>query len=278
MLKTLRYDFYKIVKAKTLLIFFLVAVSLALLDPIFVAFSNGEFGFGRILTCPMVIQFLPVVFVAPFVCKDSSSRFLKNVFSEYSLWDKICYVLSKIIYILAVCVVWYIVYMLMSLTVGGIYSAAHNVPFRMEEISFDGTVLKSKSEVLFVYFCYFLNAFTISTVVLFMCLLTKREYIVTVVILIYWLALAYPIYGVINSALGLKSIHEAGFVEIEERFNSVDWFTVFGIQNNIGSGIYDSSGTIDMMAIYKRCALLSTGYSVLFCILSCVLFASKKKC
>ena len=46
------------------------------------------------------------IFIIPFVTKDFSSKFTKNLVPDYSLSDRIFYVLSKFVYIVAFCVLY----------------------------------------------------------------------------------------------------------------------------------------------------------------------------
>ncbi len=263
MLKALRYDFYKIFKSKALLGVFVASICLSFLDSFLVGFDYGETCVCRSLSVPMLVQYLPLVFTVPFACKDFSSKFIKNVFPEYSLKDKICYVLSKIVYIFAVNLIWYILFFLSYYAFVSLRCHVQNVPFVFEYIMDDGTLFMSASGGIFSYFCVIINAFALEMVLLFLSVLMKKEYFILVVFILYYF-LAPVIYGIIEKVIGPMDI----------RFHEFEWFTVFGVQINL-RGLWTADEKI-MMGVYTQCFLVSLGYSVLFGFLSCLAVSAKK--
>ena len=263
MLNALRYDFYKIFKSKALLGVFVSSVCLSFLDALLVGFVYGDTSFGRCLNAPMLVQFLPLVFTVPFACKDFSSKFTKNVFPEYSLKDKICYVLSKAVYIFAVNLIWYVVFFLSYYAFVSVRCHIQNVPFMFECVSYDGSITTPAWQIIFVYFCVIINAFALEMVLLFLSILMKKEYFVLVFLVLYC-ALSPHMYDAFNTAMG---VDEFGFRQFE-------WFTVFGMQSKLRS-LYSSAEINIRKALYTRSFLISLGYSVLFGFLSCLAVSIK---
>ena len=262
MLKALRYDFYKIFKSKALLGVFVASVCLSFLDSFLVGFDHSDTSFGRHLNVPMLVQYLPLVFTVPFACKDFSSKFTKNVFPEYSLKDKICYVLSKAVYIFAVNIIWYVVFFLSYYAFVSVRCHIQNVPFMFECVSYDGSITTPAWQIIFVYFCVIINAFAVEMVLLFLSVLMKKEYLVLVLFFLYC-ELAPSMYYAINAAMGIE---EFGFCRIQ-------WFTVFGIRNEL-SGLPFGEKELRIPG-YTRSIFISLGYSVLFCFLSFFVVSAK---
>ena len=263
MLKALRYDFYKIFKSKALLGVFVASVCISFFDAFLVGFYYHDTCLFQHLNAPMLVRYLPAVFTVPFACKDFSSKFTKNVFPEYSLKDKICYVLSKIVYIFAVNLIWYILFFLSYYAFVSLRCHVQNVPFVFEYIMDDGTLFMSASGGIFSYFCVIINAFALEMVLLFLSVLMKKEYFILVVFILYYF-LAPVIYGIIEKVIGPMDI----------RFHEFEWFTVFGVQINL-RGLWTADEKI-MMGVYTQCFLVSLGYSVLFGFLSCLAVSAKK--
>ena len=263
MLKALRYDFYKIFKSKALLGVFVASVCLSFLDSFLVGFDHGDTSLGCNLNIPMLVQYLPLVFTVPFACKDFSSKFTKNVFPEYSLKDKIYYVLSKAVYIFAVNLIWYVVFFLSYCAFVSVRCHVQNVPFMFECVSYDGSITTPAWQIIFVYFCVIINAFAVEMVLLFLSILMKKEYFVLVFFVLY-IALSPRMYDAFNTAMGLD---EFGFSQFE-------WFTVFGMQYRL-RGSYSHAEINIRRAGYTQCFLVSLGYSVLFGFLSCLVVAKK---
>ena len=262
MLKALRYDFYKIFKSKALLGVFVASVCLSFLDSFLVGFYYNDTCLFQHLNAPMLVRYLPAVFTVPFACKDFSSKFTKNVFPEYSLKDKICYVLSKAVYIFAVNLIWYILFFLSYYAFVSLRCHIQNVPFAFEWVSYDGTLVVSQPEGIIIYFCVIINAFAVEMVLLFLSVLMKKEYLVLVLFFLYC-ELAPSMYYAINAAMGIE---EFGFCRIQ-------WFTVFGIRNEL-SGLPFGEKELRIPG-YTRSIFISLGYSVLFCFLSFFVVSAK---
>lgn len=264
MLKALRYDLYKLFKSKALLGVFIASVCLSFFDAFLVWFAYGETSVCQSLSAPMLVQFLPLVFTVPFACKDFSSKFTKNVFPEYTLKDKICYVLSKAVYIFAVNLIWYILFFLSYCAFVSVRCHVQNVPFVFEYIRYDGSIAVSASQGIFQYFCVIINAFAVEMVLLFLSFLVKKEYFVLVFFVLYF-ALSPSIYDAFNDVLRIDSF--------DADFRRIQWFTVFGMQYKIRSVPPGNENTV--FALYTRSTFISLGYSVLFGFLSCLVVAKK---
>ncbi len=263
MLKALRYDFYKIFKSKALLGVFVASVCVSFFDAFLVGFYYHDTCLFQHLNAPMLVRYLPAVFTVPFACKDFSSKFIKNVFHEYSLKDKICYVLSKAVYIFAVNLIWYVVFFLSYYAFVSVRCHMQNIPFAFEWVSYDGTLVVSEPEGTIIYFCVIINAFAVEMVLLFLSILMKKEYFVLIVFFLYC-ELAPSMYYAINKAMGIE---EFGFCRIQ-------WFTVFGIRNEL-SGLPFGEKELRIPG-YTRSIIISFGYSVLFGFLSCLAVSAKR--
>ena len=103
MLKMLKFDFYKIFKSKMLLSFFIIALCTVFVYPImyFVPYYNDSSVYLDLYYSSSMLMMFLWLFIVPFVTKDFSSKYTKNLFANYSLSDRIFYVLSKFVYIIA---------------------------------------------------------------------------------------------------------------------------------------------------------------------------------
>lgn len=109
MLNILKYDFYKLTHSKKLKIFYIIAISITfLVDAIsYIAEGNNAsvlnymYSSYSTVTCCILVFFVPL-----FVGEDFTSGYIKNV---YTNTNKLYYVLSKLIYIIAFCVTMWLV-------------------------------------------------------------------------------------------------------------------------------------------------------------------------
>ena len=99
MLKQLKFDFYKLVKSKTLLVFWILPILLLLVNPVlsYVIQGGKSSVFDHLNSSSSSLFLAIIVFAVLLTAKDFSSGYIKNV---YSFSDKLCYILSKIIYFL----------------------------------------------------------------------------------------------------------------------------------------------------------------------------------
>ena len=257
MLKMLKFDFYKIFKSKALLSVFIVTLCLAFLDPLlFVLIYSGAYlPFLEDLSQWLFLDFFIFIFVVPFVCKDFSSKFIKNTYSTYSFADKIYYVLSKIVYIFAMCVIWFLLRFASHLTIKFIYSAVSNSKFQFENIHHGASV----DIGLFKYFCMMINCFARGILCMFLCMLFKREYIVIVLMVLYWMFLTDLIYNALISAMG----------EIEG-WTFVKNFTIYGMADQL-----PGDSDVAMPRLVQN-MLVSFGYSGVFAVLGWLCFSANE--
>ena len=211
MLKMLKADFYKIFKSKMLLAFFIIALSLSLLNPILHAVDMPDYTVYYNFRQPGILYGVLWIFIIPFVCKDLSSRYMKNLIPVYSEKDKFCYILSKVFYIFVFCVL----FMLLNF----VFEIISNYSFGigcMYDTDWDVQNF-TVAEFYLHYLCSIINSVAIGTVLLFLCVLSKREYIVTVFVLPYLFFLSSLLYDAINKAVA------DGF--------RLELYTIFGLWN-----------------------------------------------
>lgn len=254
MLKMLRFDFYKIFKSKALLSVFIVTLGLAILDPL-ILFDKTDYSILPSLFYWNCLGFLPITFVVPFVSKDFSSKYIKNVYSSYSFADKIYYILSKVVYIFAMCVIWFLLRFASHSIFTLIRSAAAD-----EKIVFvfvdllnhpNATLNEFVSNGLFYYFSQMMGCFAEGMLCMFLCVLLKKEYIVIIVVVLYWFVLSGLVYGLIGDT--------ANYFK--------DNLSIFGM---VG-GIIGSILQLSMWEITQR-VLACLGYSASFTVLGWLSF------
>ena len=242
MLKMLKADFYKIFKSKMLLAFFIIALSLSLLNPILHAVDMPDYTVYYNFRQPGILYGVLWIFIIPFVCKDLSSRYMKNLIPVYSEKDKFCYVLSKAFYIFVFC----ILFMLLNF----VFEIILNYSFGIGRMH--GKEFFTVEEFYLFFLCSTLSSVAIGTVLLFLCVLVKKEYIVTIIVLPYLLFLCHLIYDAIDRAVG------GGF--------RIELYTIFGLDSTL-CGI-DKNGLVT--GIY-----LSLGYIVFFTVSSWLVFRKR---
>lgn len=227
MLKMLRADFYKIFKSKVLLVLLIVVFCCVIVNPLTQIDdqSINNFSVYRNLESQSMLKVYMWIFVVPFVAKDLSSGFLKNIFPSYSGADKAYYIFSKLFYIFALC----LLYFILDFIVNIIFAAAANpddwMMYNPERDDFT---------VGFFYFNYIaqlINAVAIGSLLMLLCVLIKREYIVFIIVLPYLFLLGPMLYEFINDSVALLA--EKMHLEID-RFD-IDPYTVFGGFNILSS-------------------------------------------
>ena len=193
MLNQLKFDLYKLAKSKTFLVFWIVPVLLVSVVPVLsYVVRIGEMSVLSNIRDGSSSLFLAVIiFSVLFSTKDFSSGYIKNV---YSFSNKLYYILSKVIYLFAFCLAYLVVEFLVDMIFnfcfgpGIIYNVAYD-HFPRGEI-----FLSPLTEVL--------NGTAIGVVCCLLCMLTKREYIVLVVALVYLFIGSGTVYSLINSIVG----------------------------------------------------------------------------
>ena len=217
MLKMLKFDFYKIFKSKMLLAFFIITLCLVLFQPILTYGGgfNSDSVYSNLYNASGTFIMFMWIFIIPFAAKDFSSKYTKNLVPDYSVSDRIFYVLSELIYIVAFCVLYmllqFVVEIIFNYTLGGhcIYDKFDNLTVR---------------EFYLNYFVQTLDVIAAGTVYLFLCLLLKREYIVLIIILPYIFYLGPMLYSLIDSLI-YKHLHINTI--------NINYYTIFGMCQGI---------------------------------------------
>ncbi len=224
MLKMLKFDFYKIFKSKMLLIFFIIALCTVLVNPLMFSLKNSFSVYSNLFDSTPTLSTVSWLFIVPFVTKDFSSKYTKNLFANYSLADRIFYVLSKLVYIAAFCVL----YMLLQLVVEIIfnYTLGTHCMYKKEGDMLYQPDYFTVGEFYLRYFIWTLNCIAAGTVYLFLCLLLKREYIAIILVLPY-IFLCNEFYRIIESLVG-KFLHIYTF--------DMSYYTIFGLDPGDYSG------------------------------------------
>lgn len=224
MLKMLKFDFYKIFKSKMLLIFFIIALCTVLVNPLMFSLKNAFSVYSNLFDSTPTLSTVSWLFIVPFVTKDFSSKYTKNLFANYSLADRIFYVLSKLVYIAAFCVL----YMLLQLVVEIIfnYTLGTHCMYKKEGDMLYQPDYFTVGEFYLRYFIWTLNCIAAGTVYLFLCLLLKREYIAIILVLPY-IFLCNEFYRIIESLVG-KFLHIYTF--------DMSYYTIFGLDPGDYSG------------------------------------------
>ena len=257
MLKMLKFDFYKIFKSKALLSVFIVSRCVAFLDPLSSAliYKNDASPFLDHISQWMAFEIFIFIFVVPFVCKDFSSKFIKNTYSSYSFADKLYYVLSKAIYIFAICVIWFLLHFASYLICDLIECAIEK---RVFEFVSTLTYSTPWNIELFRYFCLMINCFARGMLCMFLCMLFKREYIVIVLIVLYTFFLNDLLYQGLYNAMGEIKGHE--FV----------WnYTIYGMSDRL-----PGDGGVKMARLTNNMYVMF-GYSFGFIVLSWLCFIAR---
>lgn len=220
MLKMLKFDFYKIFKSKMLLSFFIIALCTVFLNPImyYVPYRNYDSVYASLYNSSSLIVMLMWIFIVPFITKDFSSKYTKNFAANYSLSDRTFYVLSKLIYIIAFCVLTMLLQFLVVIIFN--YTLGEGCMYEVATEFSEGDRF-TVGEFYLRYFVWMLNCIAAGAVYMFLCFLLKREYIVLIIILPYIFYIVYMVYTAIDSFV-IEHFHISDF--------SIDYYTVFGME------------------------------------------------
>jgi len=249
MLKMLKFDFYKIIKSKMLLVFLIVASCFAFINPIITYIINGyKLGstFNHIFSGSGILYLISWIFIIPFAAKDFSSKYIKNIYPNFKKSDKFYYVLSKVFYIFIFCLIQTVLAFALEI----IFNYIFGEKCIYNPIADDFT----KEEVYLKVLCEMLNSVAMGTVYLFLCMLFKNEYIPIIIVLPYIFVLSHLLYGAINSI-------------IDKEF-FIEKYTIFGVSSILTAGL-------DSIKSYVYIIMISLGYSVLFTLLSWLMFRKR---
>lgn len=193
MLKQLKFDFFKLVKSKTLLVFWILPLLLLLLNPVLSYVINGGKSsvFDHLNASSSSLFLAIIIFSVLLTAKDFSSGYIKNV---YSFSDKLCYILSKIIYFFAFCLIYLIAEFLIDAFFNVVTGVCLIYDVERDNFTVGAFFLSTFTEAL--------NGMAIGTVCCFLCVLFKKEYIVLIIALIYLFVGNMGIYVAINTVIG----------------------------------------------------------------------------
>lgn len=249
MLKMLKFDFYKIIKSKILLTIFIVTLCSVLIGTIYQYVVDSSSistysAYNVINYSGFNLDVFLWIFVIPFASKDFSSGYIKNLCANLKKSDKVYYILSKVIYIAAFC----IIYAILAVVLGIMFNYIFGGKCIYNPIEDEFT----KRDLYLKIFSNVLNGVAMGTVYLFLCTLLKKEFIVLIIVLPYIFFLSSLLYSAINSIVG------NGF--------NINKYMIFGMYNNITN----CEGKAFILPI-----LLSLGYIALFTVLSWLAFRKK---
>lgn len=249
MLKMLKFDFYKIIKSKMLLAFLIITLCFSLINPILNSIVDnsdysafyGLYHTGRILYC------ISWIFIIPFVSRDFSSRYIKNIYPNFKKSDKLFYVLSKVFYIFVLCLIYTLLTIVLEIIFNYIFGG--KCVYNPVEDNF------TQKEIYLQSICDMLNCVAIGTVYLFLCMIFKKEYIAIIIVVPYIFFLCTILYRAINSAVG------GDF--------SIIKYTIFGVNQML------IAGNVSSMKDYTFIIISSLCYTALFTLLSWLIFRKR---
>lgn len=193
MLNQLKFDFFKLVKSKTLLVFWILPLLLLLLEPVISYLIQGGKSsvFSELNSSSSNLFLAIIVFSVLLTAKDFSSGYIKNI---YSFSNMLCYILSKIIYFFAFCLIYLIAEFLINAFFNVVTGVCLIYDVEFDDFTVGAFFLSTLTEAL--------NGMAIGTVCCFLCVLLKKEYIVLVITLIYLFVANMGIYVAINTVIG----------------------------------------------------------------------------
>lgn len=242
MLKMLKFDFYKIFKSKMLLSFFIITLCLVFVSPLMfhIASESGDSVYASLYHQSSIFVGTSWIFIVPFVAKDFSSKYTKNFTANYSLSDRIFYVLSKLIYIVAFCVLFMLLQFVVEIIFN--YTMGEHCMYKVAGEFTEGDSF-TIGEFYLNYFVKTLNSIAAGTVLMFLCLLLKKEYIVLIIIVPYIFYFGTTICDLINFIVG-------GHFEIS-------YYTIFNMYRSVGSD--EPSDSIKIAILLGYMALFIAG-------------------
>ena len=198
MLKSIKFDLYKILKTKSILI--ITGISLFIELSVFIlhfVINNYGHATGVIeLLADQVnnLDVLVILFTILFVCKDFSSGYIKNFYNEVG---KLEYVLSKFIVVSLYVILYQFIFFLMSLFF--VYAFGERCFFYYMPYHTEADMWEAVRQAISVT----ISLVVVGFVTTFFCFLFKKEYIVLVVILPWMLFLQSIVIGIIRDILSV---------------------------------------------------------------------------
>ncbi len=250
MLKMLKADFYRIIKSKMLLILFIVNLCLVFSWHLLFPDHYSEY-YGSLYSTMYSqtnMQLWIWIFIVPFAAKDLSSKYFKNLCPSYSQADRLFYILSKLIYIFAFCLLYALAQLAVNAVIGYAYNRDNFVIYDPERDNF------TVGRFYLMYAAYTLNGVAAGTLTLFLCNLFGREYVVLAVLLAYMYFFSTAFYGIINDIV--QNAFDPDF--------EIEFYTVYGQGRMSGQSMEDEK--------YLTMLFVSLGYTALFTLLSWLVF------
>ena len=257
MLNILKYDFYKLTHSKKLKIFYIVAIAVLFVVDSISYISTGSntysvlsfmrFSYTTICCCSLVF------FVPLFIGEDFSSGYIKNIYTNTS---KICYVFSKLIYIIAFCVaMWLAEFIVFSLYVfifgGKCFVSESDYKYYVYYKYKEECCAAFLTEIFSMFGIKLLGFIAVGTIMMFFTVLFKNDIIVACVGFAYSFFLSGVITNFLNDKTGVR----------------FEYFLPFGTTQ------------ITMMIIWQNMlggSLTLIGFSVLFAVFTWLIIKDRR--
>ena len=189
MLRQLRFDFYKITRSKVITWQWLLPFLLILLFPLIAYGINKsvESVVDDIVSAGNGLLLVSIIFSVLLVSKDFSSGYIKNV---RTFSNALFYILSKFVYIAAVCILYLVLEFFIEWAFSAIFS--EGILYNPELTAFP------TKDFLLMYVIEAINAIAVGMLCCFLCVLLKRDYVVFIITLSYLFLISGMIYQVID--------------------------------------------------------------------------------
>lgn len=195
MLKQLKFDFYKIIRSKSFFVVWVLMILFCMVNPVMAIVQQSTDDVYSQLQAGGAMIPVSIVFSVLLSAKDLSSGYIKNI---YSFTNKLCYIVSKAVYIFSCCILYALGEILFAVIgnycfgSGVFYDASR---YTLGEIFPLGYFITD-------YLLEILNSTAIGVVCCFLCMLLKKEYIVLIIALLYLFVGSGAVYIVINTIIG----------------------------------------------------------------------------
>ena len=203
MIKELSYDWYKIRKSKTLktALIFSIALGLALmlLDYILWAKAKDRRSFLQASISDGIAELCVIVFVSFFATKDYSGGYIKNI---YKSMNKFNYVISKYIYSFLFIIVLIVVKMTFALILHLLFVNQYVYDPQRDAFTIGEYVVNR--------LIYIGLLTTLSSLIIFLSTIVKKDSIVLVFFLAYLMFLSSAIYAVMDNFMKV-GVHFANY-------------------------------------------------------------------
>lgn len=195
MLKQLKFDFYKILKSRALFVVWILMLLFCLVNPVMAIVQKSTDDVYSQLQASGAMIPVSIIFSVLLSAKDLSSGYIKNI---YSFTNKLCYIVSKVVYIFSCCLIYALGEILFAVI--GNYCFGSGVFYDASRYSL-GEIFPL-GYFIADYMLEILNCTAIGVVCCFLCMLLKKEYIVLIIMLLYLFLGSSSLYAVINNLAG----------------------------------------------------------------------------